>query len=58
MGAVASHTPGYGSVGETLPALAFHTLISWAGLSLLGKTITQRPAAEPQPAPEFAGATK
>jgi hypothetical protein len=39
MGAVASHTPGFTSLGELWPALAFHTLVSFAGVSLISKSI-------------------
>jgi hypothetical protein len=39
MGAVASHTPGFTSLGELWPALAFHTLASFAGVSLISKSI-------------------
>jgi hypothetical protein len=34
MGAVASHTPGYTSLGMLTPALVIHTLAMFAGVAL------------------------
>jgi hypothetical protein len=39
MGAVASHTPGFTSHSEVWPALGFHTLATFAGVSLISKSI-------------------